>query len=83
MHPSGSGFGLGLALELGLGTIFLGGNFPKTVNSDGGFVSNYNVCSDTIHFFSLFTEYVDYSQVSQYNINLNQWWTNLSIWCKS
>ena len=73
LHPSGSGFGLGLALELGLGTIFLGGNFPGTVNSDGGFVSNYNVCSNTIHFFSLFTEYVDYSQVSQYNINLNQW----------
>ena len=28
---SGSGFDLGLALELGLGAIFLGGNFPRTV----------------------------------------------------
>ena len=28
---SESGFGLGLALVLGLGAIFLGGNFPRTV----------------------------------------------------
>ena len=28
---SGSGFGLGLALKLGLGAIFLGGNFPRTI----------------------------------------------------
>ena len=31
---SGSGFGLRLALELGLGTIFLGGNFPRTLNDN-------------------------------------------------
>ena len=30
-HRSGLGFSLGLALELGLGAIFLGGNFPRTV----------------------------------------------------
>ena len=30
-HRSGLGFSLGLALELGLGAIFLGGNFRRTV----------------------------------------------------
>ena len=46
---SGPGFGLGLALELGLGTIFLGGNFPKT----NEFYIKETIYLKSINFFPL------------------------------